>query len=80
MKEENNNSLVNSLGEKLSNNFKIEKEEFEKPKLKVIDIDMDLVSEEEIEHDINKETSITCKTIARYCTFILMKERIRKLQ
>ena len=34
MKEENINSLVNSLGEKLSNNFKIEKEEFEKPKLK----------------------------------------------
>ena len=53
MKEENINSLVNILGEKLANNFKIEIEEIAKSKLKVIDIDIDLGSEEEIELDIN---------------------------
>ena len=37
MNDENINSLVNTLGEKLSNNFKIEKEQINK-KLKVIDI------------------------------------------
>ena len=41
MNEENINSLVNSLGEKLSSKVKIEKEQINKPKLKVIDIDMD---------------------------------------
>ena len=35
MNKENINSLVNTLGEKLSNNFKIEKEQINKPKLKV---------------------------------------------
>ena len=53
MKEENINSLVNTLGEKLSHNFKIEIEEIAKPKLKVINIDIDLGSKEEIELDIN---------------------------
>ena len=38
MNEENINSFVNTLGEKLSNNFKIEKEQINKPKRKVIDI------------------------------------------
>ena len=54
MNEENNNSHVNTLGEKLSNNFKIEKEQINKPKLKVIDIDMENSDENEIEQDINQ--------------------------
>ena len=49
MNEENINSLVNILGEKLSNNFKIEKEQINKPKLKVIDIDMENSDDNEIE-------------------------------
>ena len=54
MNEENINSLVNTLGEKLSNNFKIEKEEINKPNLKVIDIDMENSGDNEIEQDINQ--------------------------
>ena len=54
MNEENINSLVNTLGEKLTNNFKIEKEQINKPKLKVIDIDMENSDENEIERDINQ--------------------------
>ena len=54
MNEENINSLVNTLGEKLSNNFKIEKEQINKPKLKVIDIDMENSNDNEIEQDINQ--------------------------
>ena len=54
MNEENINSLVNTLGEKLSNNFKIEKEQINKPKLKVIDIDMSKSDDIEIEQDINQ--------------------------
>ena len=38
MNEENINSLMNTLGEKLSEYFKIEKEQINKPKLKVIEI------------------------------------------
>ena len=54
MNEENINSLVNTLGEKLSENFKIGKEQINKPKLKVIDIDMDHEGDNEIELDINE--------------------------
>ena len=39
--EENINTLMNSLGGKLSHNFNIEREQINNPKLKVIDIDMD---------------------------------------
>ena len=46
--------LVNSLGEKLSNKVKIEKEQINKPKLKVINIDMDSAEDNEIELDINQ--------------------------
>ena len=46
--EENINSLVNTLEGKLSNNFKIKKEEINNPKLKVIDIDMDHAGDTEI--------------------------------
>ena len=38
MNEENINSLMNTRGKKLLNNFKIEKAQINKPKLKVIDI------------------------------------------
>ena len=54
MNEENINTLVNTLGEKLSNNFKIEKEQINYLKLKVIDIDMDHGGDNEIELDINE--------------------------
>ena len=54
MNEENINSLVNSLGEKLSNKVKIEKEQIHKPKLEVIDFDMDSAEDNEIELDINQ--------------------------
>ena len=54
MNEENINSLVNTLGEKLSNNFKIEEDQIKKPKLKVIDIDMENSDDNEIEQDINQ--------------------------
>ena len=54
MNEENINSLVNTLGEKLSENFKIEKEQINKPKLKVIDIEMENSDDNEIEQDINQ--------------------------
>ena len=40
MNEENINTLVNTLGGKLSNNFKIEKEQINNSKLKVIVIDI----------------------------------------
>ena len=53
MNEENINSLVNTL-EKLLNNFKIEKEQINKRKLKVIDIDMEKCDDNEIEQDINQ--------------------------
>ena len=68
MKEENINSLVNTLGEKLSHNFKIEIEEITKPKLKVIDIDINLGSEEEIELDINLRNFMqdNCKILHVY--------------
>ena len=52
--KENINSLVNTLEVKLSNNFKIEKEQINNPKLKVIDIDMDYAGDTEIELDINE--------------------------
>ena len=55
MNEVNINSLVNTLGEKLTNNFKIEKEQINKPKLKVIDIDMENSDDNEIEQDINQK-------------------------
>ena len=45
---------MNTLGEKLSNNFKIEKEQINKPKLKVIDIDMEKSDDKKIELDINQ--------------------------
>ena len=54
MNEENVNSLVNLLGENLSNKVKIEKEQINKPKLKVIDIDMDSAEDNEIELDVNQ--------------------------
>ena len=54
MNEENINTLVNTLRGKLPNNFKIEKEEINNPKLKVIDIDMDHEGDNEIELDINE--------------------------
>ena len=54
MNEKNINSLINSLGEKLSNKVKIEKEQINKPKLKVIDIDMDSAENNEIELDTNQ--------------------------
>ena len=54
MKEENINSLVNALGGKLSNNFKIEKEQINNPKLQVIDIDMDHGGDNQIELDMNE--------------------------
>ena len=49
LNKENLNSLVNILGVKLSNKCKIEKEQINKPKLKVIDIDMDNADDNEIE-------------------------------
>ena len=52
--KENINSLVNTLGGKLSNSFKIEKEQINNPKLKVIDIDMDHAGDTEIELDISE--------------------------
>ena len=52
--EESINSLVNTLGGKQSNNFKIEKEQINILKLKVIDIDMDHAGDTEIELDINE--------------------------
>ena len=54
MNEENIDSLVNILGSKLSNNFKIEKEQINNPKLKGIDINMDHGDDNEIESDINE--------------------------
>ena len=54
MNEENINSLVNTLGEKLSNKFKIEKVQINKSKLKVINIDIDNSDDYEIEPDINQ--------------------------
>ena len=54
MNEENINSLVNTLGEKLSNNFKIGIEQINIPKLKVIDIDLENSDNNEIELDINQ--------------------------
>ena len=54
MNEDNINTLMNSLGGKLSNNFKIQKEQINNPKLKVIDIDMDHGGDNEIELDINE--------------------------
>ena len=54
MNEENINTLMNTLGGKLSNNFKIEKEQINNPKLKVIDIDMDHGGDNEIELDITE--------------------------
>ena len=52
--DENINSLVNTLGRKLSNNFKFEKEQINNLKLKVIDFDMDHAGGTEIELDINE--------------------------
>ena len=49
LNKENLNSLVNILGVKLSNKCKIEKEQINKPKLKVIDIVMDNADDNEIE-------------------------------
>ena len=49
-----NNDTVNTLGEKLSNNFKIEKEQINKPKLKLIDTDMENSDDIEIVQDINQ--------------------------
>ena len=54
LNEENINSLVNTLGEKLSNSFKIEKEQINKHKLKVIDIVVENSDGHEIEQDINQ--------------------------
>ena len=48
MNEENIISLVNTLGVKLSNKYKIEKKQINKPKLKVIDIGMDNANDNEI--------------------------------
>ena len=64
MNEENINSLVNTLGEKFSNNFKIEKEQINKSKLKVIDIDMENSDDNEI-----KEMR-TCRQILE-CIYLL---------
>ena len=52
--EENINSLVNRLGVNLPNKFKIEKEQINKPKLKLIDIYMDNADDNEIELDIHQ--------------------------
>ena len=52
--EENINSLVNTLGVKISDKCKIEEEQINKPKLKVIDIDMDNADDNEIELDGNQ--------------------------
>ena len=54
MNEKNINTLVNTLGQKLSNNFKIGKEQINNPKLKVIDIDIDHRGDNEIELNINE--------------------------
>ena len=54
MNEENINLLVNTQGVKLSNKCKIEKEQIKKPKLKVIDIDINNAGDDEIELDINQ--------------------------
>ena len=54
MNEENINSLVNTLGVKRSNKSKIEEEQINKPKQKVIDIDMGNADDNEIELDINQ--------------------------
>ena len=54
MNEETINTLMNSLGGKQSHNFKIENEQINNPKLKVIDIDMDHGGDNEIQLDINE--------------------------
>ena len=54
MNEENIDSFVNTLGGQLSNNFKIEKEQINNPKLKVIDINVYHGDDNEIELDINE--------------------------
>ena len=64
MNEENINSLVNTIKEKLSNNFEIEKEQINKPKLKVIDIDMENSDDNEMNKTLIKGISVTLKTIA----------------
>ena len=75
MNEEN----INSLGEKLSNNFKIEKEQINKPKLKVIDIDMENSDNNEIEQDINQRNfsniEDNCKILHVYKNEITNRKR-----
>ena len=70
--QENINTLVNTLGGKLSNNFKIENEQINNPKLKVIDIDMHHGGDNEIELDINERNFSNmedkCKLIHVYVT------------
>ena len=81
---------MNSLGGKLSHNFKIEKEQINNPKLKVIDIDMDHGGDNEIQLDINERNFSNmenkCKLllvynnerIKRKCTIIEVKSSIYK--
>ena len=54
LNKENINSLVNTLGEKLSNKSKIENEQINKLNLKVIDIDLEYRGDNEIELNINE--------------------------
>ena len=71
---------MNTLGIKLSNKFKIKKEKINKPKLKVIDIDVDNADDNEIELDINQRNFSNIGDKCKLLHVYKNEEQIRNVQ